>query len=71
VSEIILRDKLIFILIKLSYQAVESMRNGMTPEEASKDAIQRIVKKYPNFTGALVAMDKFGNHSKYLTFFFF
>ncbi len=47
------------------------MRNGMTPEEASKDAIQRIVKKYPNFTGALVAMDKFGNHSKYLTFFFF
>lgn len=46
----------------LSYQAVESMRNGMSPDEASNDAILRILKHYENFVGAILAIDKFGNH---------
>jgi len=38
------------------------MRNGMDPGEAANDAISRIVKIYPNFVGAIIAMDKYGNH---------
>ncbi|CAF0928928.1 unnamed protein product [Brachionus calyciflorus] len=45
-----------------SYQVVESMRRGMTPSEATNDAIQRIIKKKPHFMGALIAADKYGNH---------
>lgn len=45
-----------------SYQTVESMRNGMSPHEASADAINRIKKMYPNFIGAIIAVDKLGNH---------
>jgi N4-(beta-N-acetylglucosaminyl)-L-asparaginase len=48
-----------------SYQAVESMRNGMSPSEAAQDAIQRIAKRYPNFIGPIVAIDKQGNHGIY------
>lgn len=37
------------------------MRNGMSASEAAEDAIKRIIKKYPTFQGALIAVDKFGN----------
>ena len=43
------------------------MRNGMDPSEAANDAINRIVKIYPNFVGAIIAMDKYGNHSMLCT----
>lgn len=33
-----------------SYQAVESMRRGMTPRAAAQDAIRRIMAKYPTFS---------------------
>ena len=42
------------------YQAVESMRNGMDPSAAAQDAIERIVRKAPNFTGAVIAANKAG-----------
>lgn len=45
-----------------SYQTVESMRNGMSPSEASEDALRRIVRKYPKFMGAIVAVDKNGRY---------
>lgn len=45
-----------------AYQAVESMRNGMSPGEAAADAISRITKYYENFSGAILAIDKHGNH---------
>jgi N4-(beta-N-acetylglucosaminyl)-L-asparaginase len=45
-----------------AYQTVESMRNGMNPSDAAADAIKRIAKFYPKFAGALVAIDKYGNH---------
>ena len=43
------------------------MRNGMDPGEAANDAISRIVKLYPNFVGAIIAMDKYGNHGMLYT----
>ncbi|BAT92711.1 hypothetical protein VIGAN_07152500 [Vigna angularis var. angularis] len=36
------------------YQVVESMRLGMDPKLAAKDAIARLVKKFPDFLGAVV-----------------
>ncbi|CAG5080676.1 Oidioi.mRNA.OKI2018_I69.PAR.g9681.t1.cds [Oikopleura dioica] len=45
-----------------SYQAHENMRLGMTPGEATKDAMQRIIDVFPNFKGALIAMNKYGEY---------
>ncbi|XP_010483828.1 PREDICTED: probable isoaspartyl peptidase/L-asparaginase 3 isoform X1 [Camelina sativa] len=45
------------------YQVVESMRQGMKPEEAAKDAISRITRKFTDFVGAVVAVDKNGSHA--------
>ena len=42
------------------------MRNGMNPSEAAADAMKRIAKYYPSFAGALVAVDRYGNHGKLL-----
>ena len=44
-------------------QVVESMRQGMSPKLAAEDAIQRIAKHYPQYVGALFAVDKAGNHA--------
>ncbi|KAM0275705.1 hypothetical protein ACHAQH_007503 [Verticillium albo-atrum] len=44
------------------YQAVESMRNGMGPEEAARDAVRRMVRKYPAVASGIVVVDKDGNH---------
>jgi N4-(beta-N-acetylglucosaminyl)-L-asparaginase len=38
------------------------MRNGMSASAAAADAIQRIVKHYEEFVGAIIAIDKYGNH---------
>jgi len=40
------------------------MRQGMTPNQASREAIYRIAKLYPNFKGAIIAIDKNGQHGK-------
>ncbi|XP_033112945.1 N(4)-(Beta-N-acetylglucosaminyl)-L-asparaginase-like [Anneissia japonica] len=45
-----------------SYQAVESMRQGMDPTSAAQDAIKRIIRFYPQFSGALVAITKSGSY---------
>ncbi|KAJ0248807.1 isoaspartyl peptidase/L-asparaginase 3 [Hirschfeldia incana] len=45
------------------YQVVESMRQGMKPREAAKDAVSRIARKFPDFVGAVVAVDKNGSHA--------
>lgn len=46
-----------------SYQVVESMRLGMEPKLAAQDAIARIARKYPNFVGAVFAVNKNGTHA--------
>ncbi|KAJ8752911.1 hypothetical protein K2173_008646 [Erythroxylum novogranatense] len=45
------------------YQVVESMRLGMEPQLAAKDAIARIARKFPDFVGAIFAINKKGVHA--------
>ncbi|XP_058205669.1 probable isoaspartyl peptidase/L-asparaginase 3 isoform X1 [Rhododendron vialii] len=45
------------------YQVVESMRLGMEPKLAAEDAISRIARKYPDFVGAVFAVNKNGVHA--------
>ncbi|CAH0397340.1 unnamed protein product [Chilo suppressalis] len=45
-----------------SFLAVEEMRRGATPTEASRIAIKRIADHYPDFMGAVVALSKDGEH---------
>ncbi|MCL7036511.1 hypothetical protein MKW94_002647 [Papaver nudicaule] len=45
------------------YQVVESMRLGMEPRVAAKDAISRITRKFPEFVGAIFAVNKSGVHA--------
>lgn len=44
------------------YQAVESLRQGMGPQEAAEDAVRRMVRKYPNVQSGIVVVDNKGNH---------
>ena len=41
---------------------VESMRRGMSPTAAAEDAIQTIAQYYPDFSGALVAVNISGDY---------
>lgn len=52
------------ILMRFSpcYQAVESLRTGRTPREAAEDALGR-VQRFFDFAGALVVVDRHGNHA--------
>ncbi|XP_037941395.1 putative N(4)-(beta-N-acetylglucosaminyl)-L-asparaginase GD10667 [Teleopsis dalmanni] len=43
--------------------AVEGLRMGRSPAEAAQNAINRIVRYYPEFSGALVVTDRYGNYS--------
>ena len=52
-----------------SYHTVERMRNGDSPSVAAADAMSRIVRFYPNFSGAVVAVNKQGEHGSYFTLF--
>ncbi|XP_013791268.1 putative N(4)-(beta-N-acetylglucosaminyl)-L-asparaginase GA14866 [Limulus polyphemus] len=45
-----------------SYQAVENLRQGMTPLAAATDAIYRIVKKYSDFSGGIVVANIKGDY---------
>ncbi|XP_076315695.1 N(4)-(Beta-N-acetylglucosaminyl)-L-asparaginase [Tachypleus tridentatus] len=45
-----------------SYQAVENLRQGMTPSVAATDAIYRIVKKYSDFSGGIVVANIKGDY---------
>uniref|UniRef100_T1JK50 N(4)-(beta-N-acetylglucosaminyl)-L-asparaginase n=1 Tax=Strigamia maritima TaxID=126957 RepID=T1JK50_STRMM len=45
-----------------SYQSVENMRNGMSPIEASEEALKRIISYHANFTGAVIALNIKGEY---------
>ncbi|XP_064480861.1 N(4)-(Beta-N-acetylglucosaminyl)-L-asparaginase-like [Ornithodoros turicata] len=45
-----------------SYQAVECMRRGLSPTDACREALSRIVRHHPNFVGALVAVNINGTY---------
>uniref|UniRef100_A0A5S6QJN5 N(4)-(beta-N-acetylglucosaminyl)-L-asparaginase n=1 Tax=Trichuris muris TaxID=70415 RepID=A0A5S6QJN5_TRIMR len=43
-----------------SYQAVENMRQGMNPNDAALDVINRMTVKFARFKGAVIAVNKYG-----------
>ncbi|KAM0447874.1 hypothetical protein ACHAO4_008618 [Trichoderma viride] len=45
------------------YQAVESLRRGLKPQEAAEDAVRRILAKYPDAKTGIVVVDKGGEHA--------
>lgn len=44
------------------YQAVESMRRGLSPQEAADDAVLRMVRKFPSISAGIVVVDNQGRH---------
>ncbi|XP_062502987.1 N(4)-(Beta-N-acetylglucosaminyl)-L-asparaginase-like [Corticium candelabrum] len=44
-----------------TYQIVESMRLGVSPQQASENTIRRIMKYYPDFSGGVIAVNKTGH----------
>lgn len=53
---------LAFVVYCTRYRVVESMRRGLSPTEAAKDAIETIAQYYPDFSGALVAVNISGGY---------
>uniref|UniRef100_A0A158R4N6 N(4)-(beta-N-acetylglucosaminyl)-L-asparaginase n=1 Tax=Syphacia muris TaxID=451379 RepID=A0A158R4N6_9BILA len=47
----------------VNFQAVEAMRQGLSPEKATKLAIERIRTFHPYFFGAVVAVNKSGHYA--------
>lgn len=45
------------------YQAVESLRRGLTPRQAADDAVRRILARYPDAKTGVVAVDNRGEHA--------
>ncbi|KAK8125394.1 asparaginase-domain-containing protein [Apiospora kogelbergensis] len=45
------------------YQAVESMRRGLTPGEAAADAVRRMTRRYPDLAAGLVVVNTKGEHA--------
>lgn len=44
-------------------QVVESLRLGRSPAKASHEAVRRIMKFYPSYVGAVIAVDANGKHA--------
>lgn len=44
------------------YQAVENLRQGMTPKEAAEDAVRRMLRKYPKVSSGIVVVNHQGEH---------
>ncbi|XP_051122809.1 probable isoaspartyl peptidase/L-asparaginase 3 [Andrographis paniculata] len=45
------------------HEVVLSMKSGISPKRAAQNAIDAIAAHYPNFVGAVFAVDKDGNHA--------
>lgn len=60
----------VIFLLNFSYQAVENMRNGMSPTQSAQDAISRIIPYYPTFSGALIAATINGDYGKKWQFYY-
>lgn len=50
--------------LSCSYHAVALMSAGKSPSEAAKTALMKIIKLYPSFSGAIVAVTMDGTHGK-------
>ncbi|GAU98464.1 hypothetical protein RvY_09606 [Ramazzottius varieornatus] len=45
-----------------SFRAVLNMAQGIEPEAAAEESLKKITQFYPDFSGAVVAVDRRGNH---------
>ncbi|KAF3070097.1 hypothetical protein CFAM422_006786 [Trichoderma lentiforme] len=45
------------------YQAVESLRRGLSAQEAADDAVRRIIARYPEARTGIVVLDNRGEHA--------
>ena len=54
------KEYFIILCILFRFLIVELMRGGATPKVAATEAILRIAKYYPKFSGALIAVSKSG-----------
>lgn len=45
-----------------TYQAVESMRRGLSPTAAAEDALNRIAQYHSEFSGAIIAVNTSGGY---------
>lgn len=44
------------------YQAVESLRLGLSPQAAAEDAVKRMLRKYPTVQAGIVVVNNKGDH---------
>ncbi|KAK0649794.1 asparaginase [Cercophora newfieldiana] len=44
------------------YQAVENLRQGMSPQEAAQDVVKRMLRKYPRMSSGIVVVNSKGEH---------
>lgn len=44
------------------YQAVENLRRGMSPAQAARDAVRRMLRRYPDVSSGVVVVDRKGEH---------
>ncbi|KAJ1337839.1 N4-(beta-N-acetylglucosaminyl)-L-asparaginase [Microdochium nivale] len=44
------------------YQAVENLRNGMSPTQAAEDVVRRMLRKYPQVASGVVVVNAKGEH---------
>ena len=48
----------------IRYRVVQSMRSGMSPTDAVKEALEHIASYYPSFNGAMIAVNVNGDYGK-------
>lgn len=51
-----------------SYRAVIEMERGVSPKEACEIAMSPIIRAYPKFSGALIAVNLTGHYGQCLLF---
>ncbi|CAI4214691.1 unnamed protein product [Parascedosporium putredinis] len=44
------------------YQALENLRNGMSPTEAAENAVSRMLRRHPDLQSGIVVVDNQGRH---------
>ena len=59
-----LLELFLFVFSPYSYHVVEQMRQGVNASAACSDAVRRIARRYPGFSGAVVALNKLGGHGQ-------
>lgn len=51
-----------FFLFTISFHAVQAMKHGHLPKNAAQLVIDTIAKYYPDFSGAVIAVNNYGHY---------